>query len=323
MRAAICTAYGPPEVVRLVALPDPVPQQGEVLIRVRASTVASADHRIRAMDFPVGFHLLGRLIFGIRAPRQQILGTELSGVILVTGEGVDGWQEGQEVVAMPGARMGAHAELIVMKADGAMSPKPERLDFGQAAALSFGGTTALYFLRDRADLQSGESVLVTGAGGAVGSAVIQIARAMGGQVTAIAGADKTEILQGLGFTDLIPPNAPPDGSRQWDVIVDCAGIVGLGHARDWLAAKGRLCKVHASLPQMLGAMVLRLGQGRRILCGAAPERSVDLQTLALMADEGDFLPLIGARMPMSQIVEAHRLAAGGHKLGNTVIEMGR
>lgn len=320
MKAAICPAYGPPSVVRIVTLPDPVPGPGEVLIRVRATTVSSADHRIRGMDLPAGFGLVGRAIFGFRGPRRPVLGVELSGEIAALGQGAAGWQPGQPVIAMPGVRMGAHAEMIVVKADGAIAPKPAALDFGEAAALSFGGTAALYFLRDRAALRPGETVLVTGAGGAVGSAAVQIARDLGGQVTAMAGADKAEVLRGLGVTDLIVSGQAVTG-RSWDVIVDCAGIVGMARARDWLAPRGRLCQVLATLPQLLAGAVARLGEGRRALGGTAPERAADLKLLARMADEGRFRPLIGTRLPLAQIVRGHELAASRHKLGSTVIEM--
>lgn len=321
MKAAICHSYGPPQSVRISTLPDPAPGPDEVLIAVHASTVASADRRIRAMDMPRGFGLMARAFFGFRGPRRPVLGTDAAGVIVAVGTNVRNWQVGQQVIAAPGARMGAHAQLLVIKASGTIAPKPASLDHADAAALIFGGTAALYFLRDRAGLQSGETVLVTGAGGAVGSAAVQIARAMGGQVTAMAGADKVAALRALGITDLIPSGQAPDSARQWDVIVDCAGIVSLSQARVWLAPNGRLCQVLAGLPQMLAGMVTRLGEGRRALSGTAVERAEDLQTLAKMADAGQFRPLIGARFPLDQIVQAHRLADSRAKLGNIVIEM--
>lgn len=321
MKAALCQAYGPPEVVRLSALPDPAPAPDEVLIRVRASTVASADHRIRALDLPPGFRLMGRLALGFRRPRRAILGTDLSGIVQIAGRDVTGFEPGQPVIAMPGWRMGAHAEFLVMKARAAIAPKPAALDFAEAAALCFGGTTALYFLRDRAGLQAGESLLITGAGGAVGSAAAQIARAWGAHVTGLAGHGKLAALQGLGFDDLIAASDGAQITRRWDVILDCAGIAGARQARDWLKPGGRLCLLQAGPGQMLGGLILRPGQGRRVLTGAAPERAGDLQILARMADAGQLRPLIGARMPFDSIVAAHHLVSGGHKLGNIVIEM--
>lgn len=321
MLAATVRRYGPPGTVRIEEVPRPVARQGEVVIRVRATTVASADHRIRGMDLPAGFRTLGRLIFGLRGPRQPVLGTECAGEIAEIGPGADHWVPGQPVVAFPGAKGGAHAQYLRMRADGAMAPKPEALAMEEAAALCFGGTTALHFLRDKAGLKPGERVLVTGAGGAVGSAAVQIARAMGARVTAAAGPEKADALRNLGAAEVLPSRRPLPGDRQWDVILDCAGAVGMDVARRALAPGGRLCQVLADLPQMLAGAVARLGEGRRVLGGTAPERAEDLAELVRLAEAGEYRPLIGARFAFEDIAGAHALAAGGRKLGNTVILM--
>lgn len=321
MLAAVVRHYGPPEVARIEEVPRPVARQGEVVIRVRATTVASADHRIRGMDLPAGFRTLGRLIFGLRGPRQPILGTECAGEIAEAGPGADRWVPGQPVVAFPGAKGGAHAEYLRMKADGALVAKPEALAMEEAAALCFGGTTALFFLRDKANLKPGERVLVTGAGGAVGSAAVQIARATGGRVTAACAPDKADTVRSLGAEEVLPSRQPLPEGRQWDVILDCAGAVGVKAARDALAPGGRLCQVLADLPQMLAGATARLGEGRRVLGGTAPERAEDLAELARMAEAGHYRPLIGARFAFEDIAQAHALAAGGRKLGNTVVLM--
>lgn len=321
MKAAICRSYGPPQTIQVETLPDPVPGPDEVLIAVRATTVASADRRIRAMDMPQGFGLIARGVFGLRGPRRGVLGTDAAGVIVAVGAQVTNWRPGQQVIAAPGMRMGAHAQLMLVKASGAIAEKPNSLDFADAAALIFGGSAALYFLRDRAALRPGETVLVTGAGGAVGSAAIQIARAMGAKVTAMAGTDKVAALRCLGFDDLVLSGQAPDCAHRWDVIVDCAGIVSRAQARAWLAPDGRLCQVLAGLPQMLTGMIAPLGQGRRAHSGTAVEKADDLRVLAQMADDGQFRPLIGARFGLDQIVQAHQLADSRAKLGNIVIEM--
>lgn len=319
MTAAVVRRYGPPEVVQLERVPRPVARQGEVVIRVRATTVASADHRLRAMDLPTGFRTLGRLIFGLTGPRQPVLGTELSGEIAEVGPGVDGWVAGQEVVAFPGAKGGAHAEFARMPVAGALVAKPAALGHDAAAALCFGGSTALYFLRDRAGLRAGESLLVTGAGGAVGSAAVQIARAMGAAVTAVCAPDKAETIRDLGAADLLASGQPLPAGRRWDVILDCAGTIDIASARRALAPGGRLCQVLADLPQMLAGAVARLGDGRRVLGGTAPERAKDLADLVKLAEDGAFRPVIGARFGFDDIAGAHALAASGHKLGNTVV----
>ena len=167
MRAAVYERYGPPEVVEIRRVPSPRAGAGEVLFRVRASTVSSGDWRARSLEMPPGFGALGRLVFGISAPRQPILGTELSGTVEAVGAGVSTFCVGDDVFAFADTKMGSHAELRPIDANGLVARKPERLSFEQAAALSFGGITVLKFFR-RAGLSRGERVLGKGASGSVG-----------------------------------------------------------------------------------------------------------------------------------------------------------
>lgn len=321
MKAATVHRYGPPENVRIEEVPRPTPRAGEVLIRMKAVTVTSADYRLRAMDVPRGLGPMVRLAYGLRGLRKPILGSEGAGVVAETGPGVTQWRKGDQVIVFAGMRLGLHAEYACLPETAAIVRKPDNLSFAQAAALPFGGTTALYFLHDRAALRARDRVLVTGAAGAVGSAAAQIARAKGAQVTVMCSADKAPALAALGLTDHIASGGPMPAGTNWDLIVDAAGIVHRAEAGAWLAPAGRLCQVLADVPQMLGVILWRLGKGRRILGGVAPERVEDVQTLAEMAADGRLRPLIGAQMPFDRIAEAHALAESRHKLGSTVLEL--
>jgi NADPH:quinone reductase-like Zn-dependent oxidoreductase len=159
MKAALVHRYGSPEQVRLERLPRPTPKPNEVLISVRATTVSAADWRLRSADVPPGLGLFVRVVFGLRGPRQKVLGTELSGVVEAVGEKVRRFRPGDRVFAFRGARMGAHAEYVVIAEDDRVLQIPENLDFAEAASICFGGTTALHFLRDKARLQRYESTL--------------------------------------------------------------------------------------------------------------------------------------------------------------------
>lgn len=141
MKAIICEGYGPPDVLRIRERPKPAPADNEVLIRMRATTVSSGDWRVRSLAMPRGFGLLARPALGFRAPRQPILGTELAGDVVAVGNAVTSFKAGDRVFAFPGGAMGAYAEYTCMPADGAVAPMPSNLDYGQAAALSFGGST--------------------------------------------------------------------------------------------------------------------------------------------------------------------------------------
>ncbi len=205
MKAATARRYGPPSVIRIETLPDAAPRAGEILIRTRAASVATADWRIRSLTMPRGFGPLARPIFGLTRPRQPILGTECAGTVAAIGPGVTTFREGDAVIAYLGARMGAHAELTRARADKAVILKPETLTWEQAAAFSFGGATALTYLRDGGKLKPGQSLLLIGASGSVGHAALQIATAMGAHVTTVTSGRQH------------PPRGPPrhTDARLW------------------------------------------------------------------------------------------------------------
>jgi len=168
MKAIVYERYGPPDVLQLKEVAKPTPKDNEVLIKTHATTVTSGDWRARSLAVPVGFGLISRLVFGVLKPRQPILGTELAGEIESVGKDVGKLKVGDQVFAFSGAGMGCYAEYKCMPENGAVALKPANLTYDEAAALSFGGTTALDFFR-RGKLQSGERVLVNGASGGVGT----------------------------------------------------------------------------------------------------------------------------------------------------------
>jgi NADPH:quinone reductase-like Zn-dependent oxidoreductase len=171
MKAVVYEQYGGPDVLHFSEVTTPVPGADEVLIRIHATTVTSADWRVRSLDVPRGFGLLSRLALGVTRPRQPILGTELSGIVTSVGSAVTKFKPGDAVFAFPGVRMGCHAEYRCMSQDAAIALKPANLSHAEAATLLFGGTTALHFFR-AARLGAGNHVLVNGASGAVGTAAI-------------------------------------------------------------------------------------------------------------------------------------------------------
>ncbi|TPW16043.1 MAG: Zn-dependent oxidoreductase NADPH:quinone reductase, partial [Halothiobacillaceae bacterium] len=175
MKAMVYESYGPPEVLQLKEIEKPTPKDNEVLIKTHATTVTSGDWRVRSLNVPTGFGLIMRLVFGVSRPRQPILGTELAGIVESVGKDVKKFKVGDAVFAFSDAAMGCYVEYKCMSQDGAMALKPANLTFDEAAALSFGGTTALDFLR-RGKLQRGEKVLINGASGGVGTAAVQLAR---------------------------------------------------------------------------------------------------------------------------------------------------
>ncbi len=322
MKAAVYRRYGPPEVVKVEEVPRPTPGPYDLLIRVRATTVSSADWRIRSLSVPRGFGVLSRLVFGISAPRQQILGSELAGDVVSVGAAVRNFAVGDAVIAFRGAKLGAHAEYCCIKADAPVVKKPEALSYRAAAALAFGGTTALDFFR-RARLREGESVLINGGSGAVGSAMLQIAVARGAEVTVVCSEANRDRMQQLGakrVVDYASSDFASEGLR-YDVIVDTVGNAPYSRVRDALTPDGRLLLVLATLPQLLHAPWVDLTTQHRVYAGPATERLDDLHTLVEMAAAGQFTPLIDCCLPLSSIAAAHARVESGRKRGSVVVDL--
>lgn len=322
MQAVVFSQYGSPDVLQFQELPTPQPGDNELLIRIHATTVTAGDWRVRSLNLPLGFGWISRLVFGVFRPRQPILGSELAGEVVARGNNVSQFQVGDQVFAFNGARMGCHAEYKCVPADGAVALKPAKLSFEQAAALSFGGTTALDFFR-RGKLQTGDKLLINGASGGVGTAAIQLARHFGAEVTAVCSGANRALVESLGarhVIDYTQQDFTRNGER-YDIIMDIAGTAPFARCQGSLKDNGRLLLVLANLPQMLAIPWQQLGSSKRIIAGPAAEKAADLRLLAQLAETGEYMPVIDRTYPFEQIVEAHRYVDAGHKKGNVVISL--
>lgn len=320
MKAAIVTRYGAPGVVQIREVARPLAKPGQVVIRQHATAVSTGDSRIRSAKIPPGFGLILRLVFGLRGPRQPILGNSVAGIVAEVGPGVTSLSVGDRVLGTTGMAMRAHAEFVAVKAD-RLIPLPEGLNMTEAAALPFGALTALYFLRHRAKVTAQDKVLVIGASGAVGAAAVQLARHFGAIVTGVCSAANADLVRGLGAAQVIDYHRQEfrTNGQRYDVIVDCVGGATVRNCRASLAAGGRLCLVVASLGQMLTAGWQSRRSGVKVVVGSGREAPEDLRLLADLAAKGPLRPHIGATFPFARIAEAHALAETGHKRGNTVI----
>lgn len=321
MRAAVATRYGAPDVVVLRDVPRPTPGPRDVLIRVRATTVSAGDARVRARRVPSGMGTLMRLALGWNAPRKPIFGTECAGEVVAVGAEVTRFRPGDAVVAFTGAAMGMHAEYAVVPEDGPLASKPEALSWKEAAALLFGGTTALHYLRHEARVKPGERVLIVGASGAVGAAAVQIARREGAEVTAVCSAANASLVRELGATKVIDYHAE-DFTRadtKWDVVMDCVGATDYARCRRVLAPGGRLLRVVCGLAGQFAAPFQGRLSGHRIIAGVAAERLDDVRALVEMAREGTYRAVIDEVLPLARITEAHARVDTGHKRGSVVV----
>ncbi len=324
MKAVVYKKYGPPEVLQLTEVEKPTPKHNEVLIKTRATTVTSADWRVRSLNVPVGFGFISRLFFGVARPRQPILGMEIAGEIESVGKDVSQFKVGDRVFALSDTSMGCHAEYKCMPAGGAVALKPPNLTFDEAAALSFGGTTALDFFR-RGKLRSGERVLVNGASGAVGTAAVQLARYFGADVTGVCSSANVEWVRSLGASHVIDYTKEDftQNGETYDVIVDTAGTAPYSRSKASLKAGGRLLMVLGGLPDMLQIPWVAMTSGKKVIAGPAAGRPEDLRFLAGLAETGAFKPVIDRRYRFEQIAEAHRYVDTGRKKGNVIITLER
>lgn len=313
MKAAVNTSFGGPEVVRVLEVPTPAPGAGQVLVRVFAAGVNASDSRLRSRRVPRGFGPLVGLAFGFRRPRRTVLGGTFSGVVEAVGPGVDSWRPGEEVVGTTGAALGAHAELVAVPAQRLVA-KPDGVSHEDAAAVVFGGTAALWFVRDLARVGQGTTVLVLGAGGAVGTAAVQLAALAGGVVTAVSAAANTELLTGLGAVRVLDRNSVDLATLgdRFDVVLDAAGVLDLRSGRRLLAPGGLLVLAVASLWETL----LARGDAK---AGSAPERTEDIAHLLDLVATGRLKVVIEDVLPLAEIAAAHARVDSGRKVGNLVV----
>ncbi len=323
MRAIVCTRYGPPDVLQLREVPKPVPKDDEVLVRIRATTAGAADCELRRFDFASWIWLPIRLAFGIRAPRQPVLGQELAGDVEAVGSEVRSLKTGDRVFAATGIGLGAYAEFICLREHpktGAITTMPANLDHEAAAAIPYGGGEALAFLR-KANVRSGQRVLVNGAGGSFGTFAVQLAKDLGAHVTAVDSGPKLEMLRTIG-ADRVIDYAREDvtaGPETFDVIFDIVRNTPSGRLVRMLTGNGCLLMANPGFLQIVRAKWGARGTGKRVSFSASGVTNEDLVHLRALVEAGRLHPVIDRAFRLEQMAEAHRYAESGQKLGNVVV----
>lgn len=316
MKAAVYNRYGPPEVVGIKALPDPVPAPGQVLVRVEAATVCAPDWRYRRADPP-----LIRIMTGlIRPAKDKVLGFEFAGRVAALGDGVTRFAVGDSVFGSVGVGMGAHAELLCVKAGTNVQARPARLTPAEAAAIPYGGTTALHFLR-KAGVTAGDEVLIYGASGGIGVSMIQLAKHFGARVTAVTSARNQDFVRSLGADraiDYATTDFSAEGAR-YAIVADCVGKATFAQCRRATKRGGAILQVSPTPGAMMSGVFA--SGGRRVVAGVATGKPGDLAVLAEIAAQGAFRPPIEQVFPLGEIVEAHRHSESGRKVGHVVVAM--
>lgn len=322
MRAAVHRRFGGPDVVAVERVRRPVPGPQDLLVRVHASDVSVADHRMRARDLPRGFALLAPMVVGVRRPRRTVLGMEVAGVVEAVGGEVTGFAVGDRVVAATGAFFGGHAELALVRAGGVVAHVPDGMSLEDAVALTFGGITALPFLR-RAGVGPGSEVLVNGASGAVGVMAVQLAKHLGGRVTGVCSGRNLELVRGLGADDVVDYETQDVTTLTgpYDVVVECVGNLRFRAARRLLRPGGALVVVVGGVADLLLGPWRRRRTGVRVEVGDPGPGAADLVTLVRLHREGVVRPVVDRTYDLDDVVEAHRYVDTGRKRGAVVLRV--
>ncbi len=323
MKAIVCTKYGSPDVLQLREVERPTPKDNEVLVRVHAATVLAGDCEIRRFKMPIWLWLLARIGFGFRGPRKKILGQELAGEIEATGRDVRLFRKGDQVFAATGFRLGAYAEYNCLPEKGLMAIKPANMTYEEAASVPVGGLHALHFLR-KGNIQSGQKVLINGAGGSIGTVAVQIAKSFGAEVTGVDSTRKLDILRSIGADKVIDYSKVDftKSGETYDVIFDVIGKSSFSGCIRSLKKKGFYLLGNPGLSQQIRGLWTSMISSKKVIAGTVSYRTEDLIFLKELIEAGKIRSVIDRRYPLEQIAEAHRYVETGQKTGNVVITVG-
>ena len=322
MRAAVYTRYGPPDVLQVKEVEKPVPGDNEVLVRVHAATVCAADWRMRKAD-----PFMVRFMIGFRRPTKlRILGLEFAGTVESVGRAVTRFREGDEVFGSTGFKFGAHAEYACLPETGLLAMKPVNMTFEEAAAVLFGGVSALHFLR-KAKIQPGQEVLIYGASGSVGVFAVQLAKYFGARVTGVCSTANLDLVKSLGADEVVDYTREDfsRAGRVYDIVFDTVGKSGFSRNLKSLKQGGSYVLVGGSgrLSSMLGVMLrgmwVSLTGAAKVISGVARATPEDPSFLKGLIEAGKLKTVIDKRYSLDEIAEAHRHAEAGHKKGHVVV----
>lgn len=324
MKAITYSRYGPPEVLQLEEIEAPAPGDDEVLIRVRAAEATKADCELRSFRFAVQwFWLPLRLAAGITRPRRRVLGGYFSGVVEALGRRVTRLAVGDEVFGCAGFGQGAYAEFLTVPEHAPVIAKPSSMSFEEAAAVPLGGLNALHFMR-LAQVAPGERVLVNGAGGSIGAHGVQIAKALGAEVTAVDSAIKEPLLRRLGvdhFVDYTREDFTTLGAT-YDVVFDMVARSSYAGCVSVLGPGGRYLKGNPRLSDMLRSVWTTRFADKTVRVAFAPETQEALGELRGMIEDGRIVSIVDRVYPMDRAVEAHRRVETEERAGAIVLAIG-
>ena len=316
MRAIVYTRFGPPDVLHLINVEKPAPKDNEVLIRIFASTVTKEEPGMRKSP---GFN-------GLIKPKNPILGEEFAGEIESIGQNASLFKKGDRVYGI--TDFGAHAEYLCLPEDKALVIMPKNLTYEEAAAIPNGVLTALPFLRDKANIQSGQKILINGASGAVGTAAVQIAKCFGAEITGVCSTTNLELVKSLGANKVIDYTKEDfsKSGQTYDIIFDTVGKTSFSRCKSSLKQGGVYLATVPTLAILLQMLWTSIIGRKKVIFAATGLRSASEKVKVLvflkeLIESGKIISVIDRLYPLEQIAEAHRYVEAGHKKGNVVITM--
>lgn len=320
MKAILWTKYGSPGVLKLMEVQKPVPKDNEILVKIHAATVTAGDCEMRRFDIPGWIWIPVRFYMGLIKPRINILGQELAGEIESVGKEVKKFRKGDQIFAETGMGLGAYAEYTCLSETRAMALKPGNMSYEEAATIPTGGLNALHFLRS-GNIQSGQRVLINGAGGSIGTYAVQIAKFLGANVTCVDDRSKLDMLRSIGsdnVIDYIEEDFTKNGEN-YDIIIDVVGKTSFSRTLKSLSKNGYYILGNPRLGGMIKGLCVSLSAGKKVVSKLAGYNNEDLIYLKELIEAGKIRSVIDRKYPLEKTAEAHRYVESGQKAGNVII----
>lgn len=328
MKAITFTEYGSPDVLKLSEVATPIPKANELLIKVHATTVNTGDIWTRnfkaigpsQFSMPLPMWFAARLLFGFNKPKLHILGAEVAGEVAAVGDKVTRFKAGDQIFGYRGPAFGGNAEYLCMPETGLVAHKPANLTFAEAATLPYGALTALNLLR-KVKLQPGQTILINGASGGIGSYGVQLAKHYGAEVTGVCSTPGLTLLKKLGADHVIDYTQADftQNGQHYDVIFDILGRSSFARVKNSLTPQGCYLLASFKTPQLGQMLMTARSSGPKVICALSMESPADLWHVKELAEAGQIKANIDRCFPLEQVAAAHRYVEAGAKKGSVVI----
>jgi len=318
MKAIVYKKYGSPTVLESLEVEKPTPKPHEVLIKVCATSVTAADCMMRRGDT-----FLSRILLGFTRPmnKYRILGTEFSGIIEAIGSKVKKFKPGDEVYAFRGFGTGCYAQYKCMNENGSLAIKPANMSFEEAASVVDGATTALFFLKEKANIHKGQKVLINGASGSIGTFAVQLAKYFGAEVTGVCSTQNCALVLSLGADKVVDYKKEDfaENENMYDIIFDTIGKSSFADCRKALKNNGAYLVTVLTLNNLLQSFITKFGHKKKVIFSMSVNKTEALNFIQTRIEDGELKTIIDRQFSLDELADAHAYVEEGHKKGNVVI----